>query len=165
MNYPNPVVRCKKCGHVFQPDLIGNGVWICPVCREKNPNLKRHYRSVADLFIFGLLLTAIGVAMGIATVGLSLMVVLGTLHAMLLLVAIVCVYRSSAPWVDRTAKALIWVVFCLAVLLNVVLPLLLYGSLNTIPLVIYAIIFPYLFWLNAQAGKCRVVVPPLPLRD
>lgn len=163
MNGINPVIKCKKCGNVFEPDMKTRGVWKCPLCLAQNPNLKRHYRSVADLFILGLIFTGSAIAVGFAAVGLSLGVILLSLHSLLLLTGILCVYRSATPWTDRTVKTLIWVVFGLAALINLVLPLVLYGRLNTISLAIYAIIFPYLFWLHAPAGKCSVLVPPLPL--
>jgi hypothetical protein len=158
-------IKCKKCGGTFQPDMKTKGAWSCPNCHAKNSNLKRHYRSVADLCILGLIATVIFLLIGFNKRGLDLGVVLSTAHAILLLVTIVFVYKSKAPWKDATAKTLIWVVFCLALLFNVVVPLLTIGILNIPALVIYAIVFPYLFWLNAQASKCTITSPPEQTRE
>jgi hypothetical protein len=152
-------IKCKKCGGTFQPDMNTKGAWSCPNCHAKNPNLKRHYRSVADVCILGLIATVIIFVIGLNKRGLDLNIVLSSTHAVLLLVTIVLVYKSKAPWMDTTAKTLIWVVFGLALLFNVVVPLLIIGTLNIPALVIYAIVFPFLFWLNAQASKCTIKVP------
>ncbi len=151
-----PVIKCKKCGGTFQPDLKTKGKWICPNCQAKNANLKRHYRSVADLIILGLIATVIFILIGFKQRGLDFGLILTAAHAVLLLVTIVFVYKSKAPWEDTTTKTLIWVVFGLALSFNVFIPLLTIGILNIPVLVIYTIIFPYLFWLNAQANKCIV---------
>lgn len=157
-----PMVKCRKCNNTFQPNMDTKGPWICPSCQSKNPNLKRHYRSVADLCILGLIITAIAIAVGFSQVGLSLGVILSAGHAILLLVTIVFVYKSKVPWADSTAKILIWTVFSLALVFNVLLPLVFTRSVNIPAIVVYALVFPYLFWLNSQAGKCMASgVPPL----
>ncbi|MDA1106648.1 MAG: hypothetical protein O2855_08690 [Planctomycetota bacterium] len=163
MNKTAPTIKCKKCDNTFQPDMKTKGPWLCPACQAKNPNLKRHYRSVADLCILGLIVTAIVVAVGFSKAGLNLGVILAAAHAVLLLVTIVFIYKSNTPWTDGTAKALIWAVFGLALVFNVVLPLVLSGTLNIPAIVVYALVFPYLIWLNSQAGKCTASgAPPLP---
>lgn len=149
-----PRIKCKKCGFVFEPDLSTKGTWPCPSCRTKNPNLKRHYRSVADLCILGLIFTLVVVVIGFRNAGPNLGLFLSAGHAAILLVTIVFVYKSKTPWADPSAKTLIWIVFGLALLFNVVLPLVLTGTTNIPAIVIYAVVFPYLFWLNSQAGKC-----------
>ena len=149
-----PAIKCKKCGNTFEPEVKTKGPWVCPSCQTKNPNLKRHYRSVADLCILGFIFTVIAVAVGFGATGVNLGVLLSAGHAVLLLVTIVFVYKSKAPWTDGIAKALIWTVFGLALVFNVMLPLILAGRLNVPAIVVYALVFPYLFWLNSQAGKC-----------
>lgn len=161
-----PVVKCKKCDNAFQPDMKTKGHWVCPSCQTKNPNLKRHYRSVADLCILGLLVTVVAVALGLGKAGMHLGLLLSAGHAVLLLVTIVLIYKSTAPWTDSTAKILIWTVFSLALVFNVVLPLALAGLLNIPAIILYALVFPYLFWLNAQAGKCTASgALPLPEKE
>ena len=163
MNDTAPTVKCRKCAKTFRPDMKTKGPWPCPACQAKNPNLKRHYRSVADLCILGLIVTAIIVAVRFSKAGLTLRVVLSAGHALLLLVTIVFVYKSKTPWTDGTAKALIWTVFGLALVFNVVIPLALAGRLNIPAIIVYALVFPYLFWLKSQAGKCTASGgPPLP---
>ena len=154
MTDTNPTIKCKKCGNTFEPDMKTKKTWLCSSCQAKNPNLKRHYRSVADLCILGLIGTAIVVAIVFSKTGLSLGVMLSVAHGVLLLVTIVFVYKSKTPWSDSIAKTLIWIVFGLALLFNVVVPLVLTGRLNIPAIIIYALVFPYLFWLNAQASKC-----------
>jgi uncharacterized membrane-anchored protein len=145
-----PAIKCNKCGSTFEPDLNAKEDRPCPSCQASNPNLRRHYRSVADLCILGFIGTAVFVAVGIATAGVTLGVVLAAAEGVLLLVTIVFVYRSKAPWIDRRAKNLIWTVFGLALLFNVFVPLVRAGSINIPFLVVYGIVFPYLLWLNAQ---------------
>jgi hypothetical protein len=142
------------------------GTWPCPSCHAKNPNLKRHYRSVADLCILGLVITVIVVGVGVSNAGLNLGVILTIGHAILLLITIVFVYKSKAPWADGTVKTLIWTVFGLALLFNVVIPFAFGGGLIIPVIIVYAFVFPYLFWLNAQANKCTASgAPPLPAHD
>lgn len=155
----NPIIKCKKCGSTFEPDMKTKGTWPCPSCQAKNPNLKRHYRSIADLCIIGLIATVIFVAVGFNNAGPNLGVMLSAADGVLLLVTIVFVYKSKTPWSDSTAKTLIWTVFGLALLLNVVVPLLHIGRLNIGAIIVYAVVFPYLFWLNSQASKCTANGP------
>ncbi len=159
MTDTHPTIKCRKCGTVFEPDMKTTKPWQCPTCRAKNPNLKRHYRSVADLFILGLIITAIIIAVALNKVGLNLRVMLSTTHGILLLITIVAIYKSRTPWSDSLIKTLIWIVFGLALLFNVMVPLVFAGRLNIPPIVVYAVVFSYLFWLNAQATKCTVCEP------
>jgi hypothetical protein len=160
MSQANPAIKCKKCGMTFEPDVKTTGMWSCPSCQTKNPNLKRHYRSVADLCILGLIITLLVVVVRVANAGLNLGVLLSAAHGVLLIVTMVFLYKSKSPWTDSTAKTLIWVVFGVALLFNVVTPLMLDGRLNIPVIIVYAVVFPYLFWLNMQAGKCTVSEPP-----
>lgn len=116
--------------------------------------MKRHYRSVAYLCILGLIFTAIGAAVVATKAGLNLAVLVMGTDAVLLLVTIIFVYKSKAPWADPAAKTLIWIVFGIALFLNLALPLVMSRRLNFPALVIYVLIFPYLFWLNGVAAKC-----------
>jgi len=159
MNPDTPTIKCKKCAEPFQPDMKSKKIWLCPNCQTKNPNLKRHYRSVADLCILGLIFTAIVIAVGFARTGIHLGTILSVAHAALLLVTIIFVYKSKTPWTDFTAKTLLWVVFGVALLFNVVIPLIVAGALNIPAMIIYALIISYLFWLNSLANKCSVPAP------
>ena len=158
-------IKCKKCGNAFQPHVKTKGPWRCPSCEAKNPNLKRHYRSVADVCILGLIATAVIVTLGFKDRGLALDVVLSAAHGVLLLVTIVTDYKSKTPWTDTVAKSLIWIVFSLAVVFNVVLLLVVAGKLNLPAIIIYAVVFPYLFWLDSQANKCTASQPPPTLEE
>jgi hypothetical protein len=158
-------INCKNCGSMFQPDVKTKRAWLCPSCQAKNPNLKRHYRSVADLCILGLIVTIIFLIVAFNSAGLNGGMILPAAHAVLLLVTIVFVYKSKAPWIDRAAKTLIWTVFGLALLFNVVVPLLLTGMQNIPFLIVYGVIFSYLFWLNSQANQCAVDKPAVVLEE
>jgi len=147
-------IKCKKCRNLFQPDMKTKGPWRCPSCEAKNPNLKRHYRSVADLCILGLIVTVVFVVVGFRESGLTLGAVLSAAHGVLLLVTIVFVYKSKTPWTDTGAKTLIWIVFSLVFAFNVLLPLVVAGMLNLPAMIVSAVVFPYLLWLNSQANKC-----------
>ena len=160
MSQATTPIKCIKCGMTFEPDVKTTGTWPCPSCQTKNPNLKRHYRSVADLCILGLIITLLVAFFQVTNAGVNLGVLLSAAHAVLLLVTIVFVYKSRTPWADITAKTLIWIVFGLALLFNVATPLMLAGRLNIPAIIVYAVVFPYLLWLNVQAGKCTASVPP-----
>ena len=153
-------IKCKKCGNVFQPRVNTKGPWRCPSCEAKNPNLKRHYSSVADVCILGLIATAVIGTLGFRDGGPAFDVVLSAAHGVLLLVTAVLVYKSKTPWTDTVAKTLIWIVFSLAVVFNVVLLLVVAGKLNLPAIIVYAAVFPYLFWLDSQANKCTASQPP-----
>lgn len=162
MNGDAIFLKCKKCGESFQPDIKTRGDWVCPKCQCKNPNLKRHYRSVADLFILWLILSAIFWFVHVNTVGLDLRAIFSLPFLALLLVAIIFIYKSKMPWTDGISKILIWAVFGAALLLKIsqVIQMLLAGQFN-IPFVIgfgvvYVAIFIYLFWLHHQASKYDV---------
>jgi len=160
MGQASPTIKCRKCGATFEPDMKSKEKWSCPSCQTKNPNLKRHYRSVADLCILGLVLGLIIVAVRIKDAGLNVPVLLFFADSALLLLTIVAVYRSRAPWADSRVKLLIWITFGVALLGNVVVPLILSGRLNLIAVILYTVIFAYLLWLNAQAAKCTPSADP-----
>lgn len=159
MSNPPALIRCTKCREIFQPDLTTSGKWICPNCQAKNPNLKRHYRSVADLFILGFVLTSGVIAFGFSQYGPTTGLLIAAAHCLLLLVTIVLVYRSREPWNDTPAQTLIWIVFGLAILFNVVGPLLSRRLPNPGLLVVYGIIIPYLLWLHNKAKQAAVTGP------
>jgi hypothetical protein len=168
-------IKCKKCGNTFQPDVKTKGPWVCPGCLGKNPNLKRLYRSVADVCILGLIVTVLVIAVRINERRVDFGVILAAAHSVLLLVTIVSVYRSETPWKDTTARILLWTVFGLALLFNLLIPLLFVGLFVVFDVVlpplfvetlvvpasiVYLIIFAYLVWLNSQANKCMAPEPP-----
>lgn len=151
---PRPYIRCKHCLVEFQPDMKTRLAWKCPACGKKNPNLKRHYRSLADLCILGVLFGGVALAALFNQPDQMLAKTFLGAHIGLLLTAVIFVYKSKAAWVDSTAKYLVWFVYALAFTLNVVLPLV-FGNPATVVLVpIYAIIFTYLVWLERQAWRC-----------
>lgn len=149
-------IQCKKCQSVFSPDLKSKGVWKCPDCGTKNPNLKRHYKSLADLCILGFLLTCLIMVAGYGAGGMNLVFILFGAHATFLLITIIVVYKSKEVWTDTIAKSLLWTVFSLALLLNVIAPYLLSGAINGPHIVIYSVVFSYLFWLKSQTKKCSL---------
>ena len=157
-----PTIRCKKCANTFQPDMKTRGPWVCPSCQTENPNLKRHYRTIAHLFILGLIFAVIVAADGFSRAGLNLGVFLSTGSAVLFLVTVVFIYKSKAPWTDTPVKALIWTVFGLSFVFMIVLPLVLSGKLDIPAIIVYAVLFPYLFWLNSQSHKCTPFEGPAP---
>ena len=95
-----------KCGMTFEPDVKTKGTWPCPSCQTKHPNLKRHYRSVADLCILGVMITLLVIVFAVTNAGLFLGVLRSAGRAVLLLATIVFVYKSKTPWADSTAKTL-----------------------------------------------------------
>ena len=149
-------IKCKRCRAVFSPDFNVRGAWACPRCAKKNPNLRRHYRSVADLCILGIIATAVARLIMFRGNGITLGFILSVTHASLLLATIILVYRSQTPWTEAATKALIWTVFGFALFFNVVLPMVLLGKLNVAFLILCSLIFPYLFWLHTQSKRCMV---------
>ena len=156
-------IKCKKCNQAFQPDMKTRGDWICPNCQTKNPNLKRHYRSVADLYILWLIVLAIFSFVHFKSVGLDAGAIFSFPFLIFLTITIVFVYQSKEPWNDKVVKFLIWLVFgtSLGFKLLQVAGMLIAGKIN-IPFMIsftliYSAIFLYLFWLHLQASKYVLV--------
>ena len=152
-------IKCKKCNQDFQPDPKTRGDWVCPNCQTKNPNLKRHYRSVGDLYILWLILSAIFMFVHLKTVGFDLRTIFAFPFLALVLVTIIFVYKSKTPWTDNAAKILIWLVFGISLVFKLfqVAQMLLAGTFN-VPFMIsfgmvYVAIFSYLFWLHSQTKK------------
>ncbi len=152
-------INCKKCNQNFQPDSKTRGDWICPNCQTKNPNLQRHFRSVADLYILWLVFSGIFTFIHFQSAGLDGNTIFSFLFLIPLIVTIVFIYKSKIPWSDKTVKILIWLTFgiSLGFKLLQIAGMLLAGRINvsfTIGfVVIYLAIFIYLFWLHLQANK------------
>jgi hypothetical protein len=148
-------VRCKSCATSYSPDLKTNRSWACPQCRCANPNLRRHYRSVADLCILGLIATGLHIAIQVRQAGFDRHAAVNTAQAAFLLVTILAVYLSPAPWNSTVARSLIWLVFSLALFGNIGVPLLRGTGINIPIVVIEGVVFAYLFWLEIQTRQCR----------
>jgi len=156
------VVRCTKCGGTFAPDLkLRKDPWYCIHCEAKNPNLRRLFRGVADVFIVGLILTVIFFPAHLSTQGLgALRTWISAFWIVFLLVCIIRIYRSRTPWLDPVSRTLVWLVFVLAFALNVVLPLLQGGdalALVVPAFIVYLIVFAYVLWLLRATRRARVV--------
>jgi FtsH-binding integral membrane protein len=134
-----PTIFCQKCRQSFEPDARIRGPWICPQCGAKNPNLRRHYRSIADLFILGLFLASAGFYFGSREFNLYWILVAA--DCVLLLLATIAIFRSKTPWANPTVRILIWAAFVIAFLFNVVAPLF-RGRLVIAAVVLYALVFP-----------------------
>ncbi len=162
-----PAIFCNKCRQSFEPDLRTRGKWICPQCKAKNANLRRHYRSIADLFILGLFFIGIAFSFGRPTPAGLALILIGTDSA-LLLVTIVAIYWSRAAWASVPVRSLIWIAFLLAFVFNVGVPLFA-GRLPVAALIVYALLFPYLIWLqwrsqcanDAQPSDASIAPPAL----
>ena len=81
MTDTSSTMKCKNCRQVFHPDLHTKGAWLCPNCQVKNPNLRRHYRSIAGLCILGFIVTAIAAVIGFRQAGMTVGAALSTAHA------------------------------------------------------------------------------------
>jgi|GEM_PF-6404299 len=154
-----------KCNQDFQPDLQTRGDWVCPNCQTKNVNLKRHYRSVADLYILWLIFSGIFSVIHFKLNGVDAGVLFSFPFLIFLIITVVFIYRSKEPWNDKVAKYLIWLVFgtSLGFKLLQVAGLLITGKIN-IPFIvsfilIYSAIFFYLFWLHSKARKYAYIKP------
>ncbi|HXY37267.1 MAG TPA: hypothetical protein VEI07_23770 [Planctomycetaceae bacterium] len=156
-----PVVSCQKCCQGFEPDPITRGHWVCPHCGKKNANLRRHYRAIADLCVIGLILSCAGFFFARGQFEFNLASVLLGPYCLLLLTTIIAIYRSQAPWASATIWCLVWAVFIVAFSFNVALQLA-RGRISVVALCIYALLFPYFFWLQWRASRA-VASGPLPL--
>ena len=165
-----PSIRCKKCDEVFKPDLETRGAWRCPECSKKNPNLRRHYRSVADLFILSLIVISIMVIYGVMKNGVSFgMIALGC-YAILMLATIISLYKSPNPWTNNAAVIMVWTVFGITFAMNFLIPSFLTACwactalVNGNPVmiefnpvfIVYPIMLIYLLWLQIQAINCGI---------
>jgi hypothetical protein len=153
-------VKCKHCLHVFRPNLKTSGHWTCPRCGANNPNLRRHYRSVADLFILGLIVTMAAVLLG-STERLELTagVLVSIAWSVLLLFAIIKIYSARSPWRSMVVKTLIWVVFGARFALYGLEVILVQRPMPWImgPLVVFVVVFSYLFWLAFATRRALAV--------
>jgi ribosomal protein L37E len=149
------VVKCPRCNASYAPDLNTRRRWTCAACGAGNTNLTRGYKSLADLFILGLIANVIVILVQLFESGLGFGPVVLSLHAMLLLVTNILIYKSWAPWENRTVKTLTWTVFAAAFAIHLVLPMVRLGALNIPFAVVYAIVLPYLVWLHVQTKRCR----------
>ncbi|MBN2022828.1 MAG: hypothetical protein JW809_08525 [Pirellulales bacterium] len=154
MNEQAVAIRCRACRKTFTPEAGESGVWVCGHCRGKNPNLARHFRSVADLCVFGLLAALFFLARRLEAGTRDWRTLAQAIHAALFVVTIVLTYRAATPWRSVTIKTLIWVVFVAALALNVGVPMWLSGKMYLPVLAVYGAIFWYLAWLHIQAAKC-----------
>jgi hypothetical protein len=153
------LINCKKCGESFAPDFKTRGDWICPKCQCKNPNLKRHYRSVADLYILWFIFSAIVLLIYISSAGFDFAVMVRIPFVILLLFTVITIYKSKTPWTDNVAKILIWSSFGVSVMFKAIQTVqLLLADRFTIPFllgfgIVHVAIFIYLLWLHCQARK------------
>lgn len=153
------LINCKKCCESFAPDFKARGDWICPKCQCKSPNLKRHYRSVADLYILWFIFSVVVLIVYVKSEGFDFGVIVRIPFVILLLVTIITIYKSASPWTDKTAKTLIWSSFCVSVIFKAIQTVqLLLADKFTIPFligfgIVHVAIFIYLFWLHCQARK------------
>jgi hypothetical protein len=155
-----PCILCRTCRAPFDADPATRGAWQCPNCHAKNPNLRRHYRGIGNLCILALVVLAISAALGGFSLELSVGLVLIGVEALLLLLANVMFFKLKTAWPSATARRLIWALFVSAFLLSVGVPL--SGGLICIPAIaVYAIVFPYLFWLHLQTKSAIASSMPM----
>lgn len=153
------LINCKKCGESFAPDFKTRGDWICPKCQCKNSNLKRHYRSVADLYILWFIFSVVVLLVYVNSVGFDFGAIVRIPFVILLLVTIMMIYKSESPWTNKTAKILIWSSFGVSVMFKAIqtVQLLLADKFTILFLlgfgIVHVTIFIYLLWLHCQAKK------------
>ena len=159
MSNSSILINCKKCGEGFAPNFKTRGDWICPKCQYENPNLKRHYRSVADLYILWFIFSVVFLLVRIGLVGFDFGAMSRIPFVILLIVTVITVYKSKSPWTDKIAKILIWSCFGVSVAFKTIqtVQLLSADRLNVPFLlgfgIVHVAIFIYLFWLHCQTKK------------
>jgi len=147
------LITCRNCGKTFEPNLSSRKAWKCKHCNTKNPNLKRHWRSLASLCVLGLFITGIFLFMEIGLGGFKIRTITLVIQALLLITTIIFVYKSPAPWLDFTAKLLIWIVFGLAIVFNVALPAAHHAKIDPLVAGFSIVVILYLAWLEWQSRK------------
>ncbi len=152
----NVHVKCKKCGGIYNPQLSSRKKWVCTSCQGKNPNLKVQYRSVANLYIIGLLSTALLIFASFKSGRIGFHTIVGILYVPLILAAIVSIYKSETPWMDPFAKAMVWVVIIFVSITNLLWSFVCVKPLLAPMGILYIVVFCYLIWLHVQASKCSV---------
>ena len=159
MNAVSTWIRCRKCPTKFQPDLKSSRLWQCPHCEATIPNLKRHWRSVADVCILGLIFTSLFAVPHIRAHGIDLAGFWFIVHCVLLLLVIFLIYRAEAPWTHTAAKVLAWIVFIKVTVSNALIPLI-QGQVFAIPLlIVYFIVIVFLLWLSMQTARYSATAP------
>ncbi len=161
----NVQITCRNCRTHFTPDLKARGNWNCPHCNTKNPHLRRHYKAVADVLVFGLVMYVVQIVISLARGGpLTLWYIPRVLLAVLMLAGVISIYRASVPWLSARIRTFIWAVFAGSFFLRLLL-VLLRMAWHPVPvlwllpallpfLLIYGLIFAYLFWLRAITKRC-----------
>ena len=159
MNKTSISIVCLKCEQSFQPNIEARGYWTFPHCQGKNTNLRRHYRSVADLYILWLVFWIIYFVVHFQVSNLDFTDVYGLFFIVLLLATVVQIYRSQQPWCDQATKFLIWLVFGIALGTGLfrIAAMLLTGRINGAYMLGFGVgntsIFIYLLWLHLQTKK------------
>ena len=154
-------VRCRKCKDAFHPDMKTKGPWTCPECGKKNTNLRRQYRSIADYFIllcFGVIVVGLAAKYGEGSVGDvpamdAKFLMTSAIMLALLVSAIVKIYTTNAPWLSKSVNILIATVFSGAFILNILLPLVLFGMVNLPYLIVYGVIFLFVCFIYIRARQ------------
>jgi len=150
---PEVVVRCAACSKTFAPDLkLKTDPWYCPHCEAKNPNLRRLYRGVADVFILGLFFALVFFVRRLSQLGPAApRTWISGFWILFLLFGVIRIYRAKAPWRDGVARTLIWLVFVLVFILNVIVRLFFLSSQDVALVIgsaiVYGIVFIYILWV------------------
>jgi hypothetical protein len=150
-------VRCRSCQKTYAPGLRSNKSWICPNCQSVNPNLKRHYRSVADVCILGFIAGVLLLYAGLVQGRTGLVWILLLVDAQLLLVTTILTYMSRAPWADKSVKVMIVVVFGIAAVVNIGFFGAISWMIGLLAAGLYAIIWAFLLWLWIQTKRCTAL--------
>jgi hypothetical protein len=148
-------VTCKKCEHGFKPDLSTSSPWLCPACGAKNPNLKRHVRSVADVFILWFIVLVVVLLSHVKANGIDLEAAIYVANAVLLLTAIIVIYRRCTSWSSPATHVLMWLPVIFGSMWHVVLPLINAGRVAIPYLAVYVAVALYLVALTRRARQCR----------
>jgi hypothetical protein len=161
MDNSRVLIRCRKCGRTYAPDTRSSRHWICPHCQAKNPNLKRHYRSIAQLFMLNLLFAVLALFLRRNRASAIVFEVILGAVALYLLVAILSIYRAKRPWASPFVKVMVWSIFALGLCGNLVALARRFASGRIDPgtiggTIVLGAIIAYIVWLEAQARKCTV---------
>ncbi len=148
-------VRCRRCREMFRPDLKTTKSWRCPSCDAGNPNLRRHFQSLADVCVIGVLAKMIFIAIECEGKqhGVGVEIAISAAQCVFIGVLSMYIYKSIKPWVERRVVVLVSVLVWSLLFRSVIIALMSH-SLNGISSVVgCALACSYWQWLKFQAGS------------
>lgn len=149
-------IVCLYCNRRIEPDLKSNKPWICVKCNKKLPNLKRHWRSIADVYAIQLSISLLLLLFSLfggegfkSTFEFISFWVSILISVIIPIIIVIRTYSSARPWEERSIR--FWITVWL--LLSFISVLVSFSTTGSILIVLIlgfwpVIILLYFLWLS-----------------